>query len=495
VRNIYDKKTVFSSIAEEETMSTPANAAGRQALDANTIQSFEDQLNGEVIRPDDERYDEARAVWNGIIDRHPVLIVRCASAQDVVAAVNFARENDVPLSVRGGGHNVAGSSVCDGCLVVDLSLMKEVRVDPESKIVRAAGGATIGDLDRATQAHGLAAPMGVVTATGIAGLTLGGGYGWLRNKYGLSCDNLIAAEVVTAEGRIIRASRTENSDLLWGLRGGGGNFGIVTEFEYRVYAVGPEVMFVFVFHDGEGDNMKKGLQFYRDYTQSAPDEVSTLAFLGRVPPDPELAPAEIHRRPYVAYGGMYAGPPAEGEKLLQPLRDFGEPLMDMSGIMPYLEAQQMFDLDYPDGMRYYWKSLSLMKLDDEAIERIVSHARQQPSVLSTTDLWHVGGAVKRVSPEESALGGRQAAFMLNLEANWERPEDDEANIRWARSLLDDMRPYSDGSRYLNFAGFLEEGDDMMRGAFGAKYQRLAELKKKHDPTNFFSRNQNIKPAS
>jgi hypothetical protein len=459
------------------------------------VQELGDNLHGDLIRPGDPDYDEARAVWNGMIDRYPRLIVRPVTVEDVVAAVNLARENNILLAVRGGGHNVAGHGTVDGGLVIDLSLMKDVLVDPESRIARAGGGATIGDLDRATQQYGLATPMGVVTATGIAGLTLGGGLGWLRNKYGLSADNLISAQVVTADGRIITASQEENDDLLWGLRGGGGNFGIVTEFEYRLYPVGPDVAFTFVLHDSEGDNMKKAIQFYRDYATTVPDEVSSLIASGIVPPHPEVFPEYIHGRPFVLFGAMYAGPAEEGERLMWPLRDFGQPLIDFSGVMPYLEAQQVFDADYPNGMRYYWKSLNLTHLEDEVIDRFVKHARLQPSVFSTVDLWHIGGAVTRVSPEESAFNGRQAAFLLNPEANWENPADDEANITWVREFINDMREFSDGSRYLNFPGFQEEGDEMMRKAFGPQYARLTALKKTYDPTNLFSLNQNIKPNS
>lgn len=458
------------------------------------IQQFAASLRGRLIRPGDAGYDEARAVWNGMIDRYPALIARCANVSDVVTAVNFAREHNLKVSVRGGGHNVAGHATNDGGLVIDLGPMNYVHVDPQARAARAGGGATIGNLDEATQKHGLVTPMGVVSATGIAGLTLGGGLGWLRNKYGLSCDNLISAQVVTAAGRVITASNSQNSDLFGGIKGGGGNFGIVTEFEYRLYPLGPEVAFTFVFHNGEGDNMKKAIQFYRDYSAAAPDEISTLLATGIIPPHGEAFPKEIQGKPFVLFGAMYAGPAQEGERVMQPLRNFGQPLADFSGIMPYVEAQKVFDADYPNGMRYYWKSLNLSRLDDEVIDRFVKHARRQPSVFSTVDLWYIGGAVKQVDSQESAFYGRQAAFLLSPEANWEKPEDDEANIAWLREFVADMQEFSDGSRYLNFPGFQEEGDKMMRQAFGPKYQRLVALKNKYDPTNFFSLNQNIKPG-
>jgi FAD/FMN-containing dehydrogenase len=468
----------------------PPGAAG---LDPGAVHALGARFHGRLIRPGDVDYDEARAVWNGMIDRYPALIARCADVDDVVAAVGFAREQGLLVAVRGGAHSVAGLSTCDGGLVIDLSRMKHVEVDPEARIARVGGGATWGVVDAATQAYGLATPGGVFSRTGVAGLTLGGGFGWLRNTYGLSCDNLLAAQVVTADGRVLRASETENRELLWGLRGGGGNFGLVTQFEYQLHPVGPEVMFVLALHDGSGANMARALRFYRDFCASAPDAVNPIAVCGIVPPHPELYPVEIHGRLFAGLGALYVGPTDEGERALRPLRDFAEPLVDASGVMPYVQAQQAFDADYPDGMRYYWKSLNLTRLDDAVIDRLVAHARQQPSPLSTTDLWSVGGAMKRGDATRSAFHGRHAAFLLNPEANWEDPRDDDANIRWAREFVEDMREFSDGGRYLNFAGFQEEGNEMMRGAFGPQYERLAALKRQYDPTNMFRLNQNIPP--
>ena len=448
-----------------------------ETIDTVNLKDLAARIQGEIITPDNEAYDDARSVWNGMIDRRPALIVRCLDTTDVAAVVTFAREHNLRVAVRGGGHNVAGLAVADDSLVIDLAAMNAVEVDQDAKLVKAGGGATIGDVDRASQAHGLAVPLGVVSATGIAGLTLGGGLGWLRNKYGLSCDNLVAAEVVTADGRIVYADEDTNNDLLWGLRGGGGNFGIVTRFEYRAYPLGPEVAFTFVFHNGEGENMSNAFRFWRDYCETVPDEVSTLVASGIIPAHPELFPEEIHGKPFVLIGAMYTGSPDEGMQVMEPLRTFAEPLIDFSGIMPYLEAQVILDEDYPDGLRYYWKSLNLSRLDDEVIDRLVTHARRQPSRLSTLDLWHIGGAVSRVTEAESAFHGRQAAFLLNPESNWEDPADDEANIAWVRNTIDDMQDYSDGSRYLNFPGFQEEGDEMIRKAFGNKYRRLAARKR------------------
>ena len=310
--------------------------------------------------------------------------------------------------------------------------------------------------------------------------------------YGLSCDNLIAAEVVTADGCIVHADENENFDLLWGLRGGGGNFGIVTTFSYRLHPVGPDVMLVFVIHDGAGEKMAQGLKFYREYCASVPDEASTIAVCGQVPPE-HTFPAELHLRPFILFGGLYVGDPQEGQRVLQPLRDFGEPLLDFSGVRPYVEAQRAWDADYPKGRRYYWKSANVMSLDDAAIACIAEHAHRQPSPFSTIDIWHIGGAVKRVSPDTSAFYGRQAAYLVSPEAGWEHREEDQANIDWVRACIGDVERFSDGSRYLNFAGLYEEGDEMMQKGFGPQYERLARLKAKYDPANLFGLNQNIKP--
>ncbi len=449
-------------------------------------------LDGELLRAGDAGYEDARRVWNGMIDKRPALIARCASVEDVIRAVNFARENDLLVAVRGGAHNIAGTAICDRGLVIDLSPMKGVRVDPERRMVSAGGGVTIGELDKETQVFGLATPMGVVSETGISGLTLGGGIGWLRRKHGLSCDNLVSAEVVTADGRLLRVDASENEDLFWGLRGGGGNFGIVTSFEYLLHPIGPEVMFCFVFYDG--DDAKEALRFYREYANDAPNEVSSFAILGTVP-SVEPFPENIHRLPYVLFAAMYAGPVDEGGRVMQPLREFGEPMIDFSGPMPYVEVQSLLDEDYPAGkLRYYWKSLHLDDLSDEAIDRTLEHTAKRPSPLSTVDVWHMGGAIDRIGAEESAFGGRQAPFLLGVEANWEDSQDDAANIAWARDCVNDMQRFSGGAQYLNFPGFLEGGDQTLRATFGDKYERLVGLKNRYDPTNLFRLNQNIKPT-
>jgi FAD/FMN-containing dehydrogenase len=464
-----------------------------QLHQSTATQRLEGQFRGRLIRPDDADYDEARRVWNGMIDRKPALIARCTGTADVVAAVTFARETSLPLAVRGGGHNVAGHGTVGDGIVIDLSPMNQIEVNPQERTASVGGGATWGDVDAATQVYGLATPGGVFSGTGVAGLTLGGGYGWLRNSFGLSCDNLVGAEVVLASGQVVQTSATERPELLWGLRGGGGNFGVVTRFTFQLHPVGPEVMMVFVFHDASGDKMVEVVRFYRDFTAAAPDSVNTLMAVGVIPPDPHVFPEAIHGRDMVVFGALYVGPTAEGARILQPLRDFGVPLLDASGVMPYVEAQKLFDHDYPDVRRYYWKSLNLTRLDDEVIERIVAHARKQPSPFSTTDIWQIGGAVRRFGPEHAAYHGRDVAFLLSPEANWDDPADDDANIGWLRQFLADMEPYSDGGRYLNFGGFQEEGAAMVRSAYGPQYARLAALKAQYDPTNLFRLNQNIAP--
>jgi FAD/FMN-containing dehydrogenase len=463
-----------------------------QVFEGPAFEELRAAFGGDLILAADDRYEASRKVWNGMIDKRPALLARCESARDVAAAVNFARENGLPLAVRGGGHNVAGTAVADGAVVVDLSPMKDVRVDPERRTVRAGGGVTIGELDEKTQAHGLAAPMGVVSKTGIAGLTLNGGIGWLRRKYGLSSDNLVSADVVLADGDFVTASEEENADLFWAVRGGGGNFGVVTSFEYRLYPVGPEVMFVFVLYPGE--RAKEILRFYEEYAAQAPDEVSPLAVLGRVP-SVEGFPEGWHGEQYVALLAMHSGGVEEGERALAPLRGLGGPIADFSGPTPYVEAQKVLDEDYPDGMRYYWKSTSLARLGDEAIDRLVAHAESAPSGHSTIDVWYHGGAMGRVPASATAFGDRSQPILLGIEANWEEPQHDGANVAWARACVSDMERFSDGGTYLNFPGFLEEGEEQLRSAYGENYRRLAELKAKYDPANLFRFNPNIKPAA
>jgi FAD/FMN-containing dehydrogenase len=468
-------------------------ANGLKPVNHENLEVFAGKLRGKLILPQNEDYDAARAVWNGMIDRYPAMIAQCADGQDVIQAVRFAREQGLIVSVRGGGHNVAGHATNDGGIVIDLGPMKRVQLNLEGQTVHVQGGATWADVDAVTQQHGFAVPGGVVSETGVAGLTLGGGFGHLRNKYGLSSDNLVGAEVVTADARLLHASLDENADLFWGLRGAGGNFGIVTTFEFRLRPLDPSVYFLAVFH--HGSRAKEGLRLFRDYSRNAPDEVSVVAFCTTVPPHLEFYPSKYHGDPALVFVGCYAGDPEEGERVMQPLRALGDPVADFSGVIPYVEAQTFFDEDYPSGeLRYYWKSLNLARFDDDVIDRIVGHALKQPSPLNTVDIWYNGGAIRRFPESESAFHGRNVEFVLSPEANWKDAADDEANIAWLRNMLADMEEFSDGSRYLNFPGFNEEGEATMRATFGEKYDKLVGLKTRYDPDNLFRLNQNITPS-
>jgi len=454
---------------------TPVGDAALAALRARLV--------GEALVPGDEGYSEARRIWNGMVDRRPALIVLAAGVEDVQEAVRFGAENGLAVTTRGGGHGVAGTALSDGGLVVDLSRMKHVHVDPDSRIARAEGGVTLGELDAATQAFGLATPLGVVTKTGIAGLTLSGGIGWLRRKHGLAADNLLAVEIVTADGERRTASERENRELFWAVRGGGGSFGVVTALEYRLHPVGPDVFFALVLYPGElaGDVLRR----VDEYTGEAPDEVSPLVFLGRVP-HAQPYPEDAHGAPYVAVAALYAGDAKDGERALAPLRELGEPIVDLSGVLPYTEAQAILDEDYPDGWRYYWKSVDLAELGDAAIEAIVEAAGRAPSHHSTIDVWYHGGAMDRVDPGATAFGARPR-FLIGVEANWEEAADDEANVAWARAAVDAVRPYSTGGAYLNFPGLFEEGEELLRASYGERnYARLMALKADVDPNGLFA---------
>jgi FAD/FMN-containing dehydrogenase len=440
-------------------------------------------FGGEVISRGDGRYDEARALWNGMIDKHPTVVLRSRSAADVAAGLRFAREQGLPVAVRGGGHGVAGNALRDDALVIDLSALKDVSVDAEARTARAGAGVTLGELDRATQAHGLAAPLGVVSQTGIAGLTLGGGIGWLRRKHGLACDNLVSLEVVTADGKVVTASESENADLFWGLRGGGAGLGVVTSFEYRVHPVGPDVRLLFVFYAGERAGEILGR--LDEFMATAPEDVSPLSFLGRVP-HAEDFPEEAHGRPYVAILAPYVGSVEAGERVLAPLRELGDPIADFSGPTTYVEVQAVLDADYPDGGLYYWKSADLERLDADVIERLVASAAAAPSDESTIDVWFHGGAMNRVAPDATAFGARPP-YLIGVEANWHDPATSDANIAWAREAVAALEPFSTGGGYLNFPGLFEEGEELLRASHGAgNYERLVALRKRYDQTGLFA---------
>jgi FAD/FMN-containing dehydrogenase len=460
-------------------------------VSAQDVAGFAGTLKGKVIGPDDEGFVDACALWNGTVTRRPRLIVRPNGVADVSAAVKFARTNTLPLSVRGGGHNVAGNALCDGGVVIDLSGMRSVRVDPEQRIARAEGGATLGDVDHDAQAHGLATPLGVVSRTGVGGLTLHGGLGFLTRRFGLSCDNLIGADVVTADGQVVRADLDQNADLLWALRGGGGNFGVVTALEYQLHPIGPDVwMFIVMYPMDQAASVFK---FFREYMADAPDDLMAIAILWNSPHD-ESIPEEARNKPVAILAGMHSGPFAQGELAVAPFRQVTTPLVDFSGPMPFVAAQGLFDADYPNGRRYYWKSLYLDSLDDAAVSTLVDHARARPSLLSSVDVWALGGAMRREPKGGSAFSHRDRPFLLGIEANWNEAQDDAQNIAWARGLFADMGRFSRGGMYLNFPGQTEEGDALLRQSFGSSYERLQAVKAKYDPENLFRSTFNIAPV-
>jgi FAD/FMN-containing dehydrogenase len=459
-------------------------------LDLVAIGDLAGKVCGEVIRPGNPGYDEARRVWNGMIDRRPALVARCRGVADIVACVRFAADHGLLPAVRGGGHNVAGFGTCDGGMVIDLSAMRGVRVDPVRRTVRAEGGATWGDLDRETQLFGLAAPGGIVSTTGIAGLTLGGGQGWLRRTHGMACDSLVSADVVTADGRVLVASETENGDLFWALRGGGGNFGVVTSFEYRLHPVGPMVAFAGPVYPLE--QTARVMAGFRDFVADAPDEINALATWWSIPAVPGF-PAEVHGREVLILGAAYAGPSAEGEALLMPLRRFAEPILDLSATLPFTALQQIFDPFFPwGGLRYYWKSLYLAGLDEEVVEEIKNRVERRPSPMSMVSVPALGGALGRVAPDATAAGERHAPFLLEILANWAEPEETERNVAWARDCFAAMERFGTGKTNMNFPG-LGEDSQFVRSALGRNYERLAALKQRYDPTNLFRLNQNIDP--
>lgn len=462
---------------------------GTTVLDEATVRGLEQALKGRVLRDGDAGYDAARTVWNGMIDHRPGLLVRCQEVADVLRAVDFARDRDILVSVRAGGHNIAGKSMCAGGLVIDLSPMKGMRVDPVARTAQAQAGLRLGEFDRETQAFGLATTMGVATDTGIAGITLGGGYGWLAGKFGLACDNLISADVVTADGRLVTASSQENDDLFWGLRGGAGNFGVVTSFQYRLHPL-ETVLGGMVIHPMT--NAARVLRFYEEYAAAAPDELTTVGALLSAPDG----------NPIVAIAVCYCGSQGDGENVLKPLRAFGPPAADLIRPMAYVELQAMLDEVFAPGRRYYWKSSLLRKLAEPAIETLVSHAAEKTSPMSLTVLQQLHGAAARVGAADTAFAHRYDHYNCIPLAVWEAPEDSDKNIRWARDYWEAMQPVVERDCYANDLGEVElEGsmdgkkESRVRAAWGDEtYARLVKLKRKYDPANFFRLNTNIDPS-
>jgi FAD/FMN-containing dehydrogenase len=450
----------------------------RMVVSHDRTERFKAAFRGEVIQPGDSGYETARKIWNASIDKHPGIIARCSGVADVVAAVNFSRENELLVAVRGGGHNVSGRALCDDGMVIDLSRMKGIHVDAKNHIARVQGGATLGDVDRETHLFGLAVPAGIISKTGIAGLALGGGVGWLVRKYGLTCDNVRSFDIVTADGKPHVASANENEDLFWALRGGGGNFGVVTSFEFRVHPVSTVLGGLIMY---PRDRAMEVLRFYRDFTQTAPEELTAYAALLHTPDG----------IPAVAVIACYCGDVARGEQVLKPLRSFSSPMVDLIQPMPFPQMQTLLDAGFPSGNHNYWKSTFLRELSDDAIVVLVEHANLATSPLSGVVIEFYGGVASRVGVSETAFAQRQAQYSVLFLAQWVDPGESQRHIEWARSLADSMRPFSSGAYFLNYLG--EEGEDTIKAAFGPNYDRLMAVKKKYDPKNFFCLNQNIKP--
>ncbi len=457
-------------------------------IDRRAIDDLAQDLTCPPILPGSADYEEGRRVFNKMIDKKPALIVRCGGVADVLRAVRFARDHDLLVAVRGGGHNAAGFATCDGGIVIDLSPMRAVRVDVDNRLVRVEGGATWGDVDRETEPFGLVAVGGIVSTTGVAGLTLGGGQGWFRRTFGMTCDNLVSADVVTADGRLLNVSATAHADLLWALKGGGGNFGIVTSFEFRLHQLGPMVAFAGPVY--AMDKARSILRHFVDFVASAPDEVNANAVLWSIPAGSAF-PQHLHGREVLIIGATYAGPPERGEGILRPLREF-EPIFDMSTTLPYRALQQLFDPFFRKGeLLHHWKAIYLDRLTDDAIEAIVGGSAVRPSPRSLLSIWALGGALGRVGHDQTPTGRRSAPFLLEVIGSWSEAAHNEQNILWVRHVFETMHSFSSGKINANFSGAGEDNERLVRAAYGDHYQRLAEVKQAYDPTNMFRLNQNI----
>ena len=460
---------------------------GSRTIEAETFDAFRATVGGQIALPGDTEYDEARTVWNATVDKRPDLVVRCSGPSDVMQAMRFAREHDLLVAVRAGGHNIAGKAVCNGGMLIDLSKMRAVRVDRAAKTAWVEPGATLRDFDRETQAFGMTTPVGINSTTGISGLTLGGGFGWTTRKFGMSIDNLIAADVVTAEGKMIRASEKDNAELFWALRGGGGNFGIVTGFEFRLHPLGPQVLSGLIVHPLK--DAPSLLPEYRKLAASAPDELSTWVVLRKAPPLPFL-PEEWHGKEVMVLAACYAGDMAAGEKALAPIRKLGRPIADVISPHPFTGWQQAFDPLLTPGARNYWKSHDFAELSDEVLSKLVDFAGRLPTAECEIFIAHLGGAMGRVPSDATAYGGRKAAFVMNVHTRWQERSEDKQCIAWAREFYAATRPYAMGTTYVNF---LSEDDENLAATYGPNYARLAQVKAKFDPNNVFRVNQNIQP--
>ena len=448
------------------------------------------QLRGALCYPGEPEYDQARTIWNAMVDKRPAAVIRPAGSDDVVRAVDFARDRQLLLSIRGGGHNIAGNAVCDGGLMIDLSPMKAVRIDVARRLARVEPGVTLAEFDRAAQEFGLATPLGINSTTGVAGLTLGGGFGWVSRKLGLTVDNLLSADVVLAEGTLVHASPNENEDLFWAIRGGGGNFGVVTSFEFRLHPVGPEVLAGLIVHPLS--NAKQILQGYRRVAANAPDDLTCWAVMRKAPPLPFI-PSEFHGKEVLILALCYVGDPAKAEAAIAPLRALGQPVAEHVGPMPFVGWQQAFDPLLTPGRRNYWKSHDFVELGDAAIELMIDYAGRLPSPECELFIAHLGGAVNRVPATSTAYPHRDVNFVMNVHTRWGDASQDQACIGWAREVFDRMAPHATGGVYVNFMPG-DEAQRVRRGAYGPNYERLSKLKAKYDPGNLFRQNQNITPA-
>lgn len=486
-----ESKTVVADLQEDKPSLRIKTKTGQETtISTNIIDEFKTGMRGKVIYPGDADYDDARKIHNAMIDKHPALIAQCTGVADIITSLKLARENSLLFTVRGAGHNVAGSSVCDGGIVIDLSHMKGIRIDPSERTAQVEPGVTWGELNHDLQNFGLAATGGFISTTGVSGLTLGGGLGWLLRKHGLALDNLISVDVVTADGQFITADATQNRDLFWGVRGGGGNLGIVTSFKFRVHPVGSVWAGMVMHPTSKG---KEAIKYWCDYAVDSPEELTGAALIF-FPPKELPIPEVLHREGIVGTGGVYAGDLKIGEQVLQELRQFGPPEADIFKQMSYSEAQMMADFLWPRGLYNYWKSNFLKELNDEAIDTMLKFFAQVPSRLTVIVIEHVGdGAMNSIGDDETAFSVRNGRFNFLVTSLWTNPSETDANIRWTREFWDAMKPFMADEVYVNYIG--DEGEDRVKQAYGKKYERLAELKNKFDPGNLFRVNQNIAPAA
>jgi len=462
-------------------------------LNGQSLENFQAVFGGSLVSGNDSNFDEVRQLWNRMIDKKPGLIAQCTGVHDVIQAVNFARDNNLKVAVRGAGHNVAGNASIDDGLMIDLSNMRTVMVDPKKKTAVVQGGANWGDVDRETQAFGLACAGGVVSDTGVGGLTLGGGLSWFRRKVGMSIDNLIGADMVLADGSYLHASNFENQDLFWALKGGGGNFGIVTSFHFKLYELGPEVMMVACMYPRA--EAEKIMKFWIDFTRDIPDEITSDCIHWAIPDHPAF-PEELHGTPVTVLASMYFGPPKEGEKILQPLREVATPILDLSGIIPYTMVNKMFDPFLVKGtLNSYWKSLYVKDIDNKLMELIISRANNAPASQSLISIRNLQGAISKVPEDATAFGDRSGRFLISIDTMWADDSLNDHCIQWTKEFFDELQNYSNGQVYFNFNSDMSGSDDLAGDSYGENYQRLIDIKTKYDPDNFFRINANIKPKS